>query len=387
VYLEGIEQFIVTPRDVVRLINTLSVTYPPVKGEVNPVDFIAIETIRVFCPAIYDLIRKNENMFITATDVNRRLFDNSPSAIEAYKKFHAEALSIVPESDRRQIKSILSYIFPKFAALQSAANRIEIPYVESGCRKHFRICSAEIFHRYFRLAISEGDISDEEFRFIFGLAKDGEAFGDRLVELANQKTPDGTTRARIFLRRFDDYIEKVPKSNISSIVQVLCNIGDELCRPEDDLPILFGIRNGFLIEDGIIKLLYTCDDENKLKIRYKILSKAISEGQAVSIIAELVERLEMQHREDHNQQPSPKEEPLICKDHTLTLKKMAIEKIRGFAQSNALLKIPEFVYVLNLWLNWDDEYRIKEWVKGITSSDRDLMIFIEKFLMRPTSRR
>lgn len=385
VYLMGIEPFIDTPRDIVRLINTLSVTYPPVKGEVNPVDFIAIEAIRVFCPVIYDLIRKNEKMFITATDVNQRLFDNLPSEFEAYKKFHAEALSMVPEEKRDQIKSILSYLFPKFAALQSTASRIDIPYVESGCRKLFRICSAEIFHRYFRLAISEGDISDTEFRFIFGLAEDCDTFGNRLVELANQKTPDGTTRVRIFLRRFDDYIEKIPKSNFSSIVQALCNIGDELCRPEDKLTIIFGIRNGFLIEDAIIKILYKYNDENKLKIRYEILLKAISEGQAVSIIAELVERLEMQHITDHDHQPRINEEPLLSKEHTLVLKNIAIEKIRRFAQSNTLLEIPEFVYVLTLWLNWDVEYNVKEWVSGIISSDQGLITFIEKFLNKGSS--
>lgn len=52
VYLRGIESFIDTPRDIVRLINTLSVTYPSIKGEVNAVDFIAIETLRVFCSTI-----------------------------------------------------------------------------------------------------------------------------------------------------------------------------------------------------------------------------------------------------------------------------------------------------------------------------------------------
>ena len=57
VYLDGIEHFITTPRDIIRLTNTLSVTYPAVKGEVNPVDFIAVETLRVFCPLAYDIIR------------------------------------------------------------------------------------------------------------------------------------------------------------------------------------------------------------------------------------------------------------------------------------------------------------------------------------------
>ena len=63
VYFDGIDHWINTPRDIVRLTNTLSVTYPAVKGEVNPVDFIAIEALRVFCPLVYDIIRKNPEAF------------------------------------------------------------------------------------------------------------------------------------------------------------------------------------------------------------------------------------------------------------------------------------------------------------------------------------
>ena len=56
---EGIDPLIQVPRDVVRFTNTLSVTYPAVCGEVNPVDFIALEAIRNFLPDLYDIIRKN----------------------------------------------------------------------------------------------------------------------------------------------------------------------------------------------------------------------------------------------------------------------------------------------------------------------------------------
>lgn len=50
VYSGGIDAFIQTPRDVVRLVNTISVTYPAIQGEVNIVDLFAIEAVRVFCP-------------------------------------------------------------------------------------------------------------------------------------------------------------------------------------------------------------------------------------------------------------------------------------------------------------------------------------------------
>src|SRR5262249_25633415 len=48
VFLTGIAPFLRTPRDVTRLLNALTVTYPVVRNEVNLVDFVAVETVRLF---------------------------------------------------------------------------------------------------------------------------------------------------------------------------------------------------------------------------------------------------------------------------------------------------------------------------------------------------
>ena len=57
VFHSGLDPLFQVPRDIVRFTNTLSVTYPAVRNEVNPVDFIALEALRVFLPNLYDVIR------------------------------------------------------------------------------------------------------------------------------------------------------------------------------------------------------------------------------------------------------------------------------------------------------------------------------------------
>ena len=63
VYTDSVQPFIVKPRDVVRLANALSVTYAAVIGEVNPIDLVAIETLRVLEPRVYSLVRDNPDQF------------------------------------------------------------------------------------------------------------------------------------------------------------------------------------------------------------------------------------------------------------------------------------------------------------------------------------
>lgn len=295
----------------------------------------------------------------------------------------------ISEDKIDQVKNILSNIFPKFSAIyySGSANYTNIPYPEPEDRKHFRVCNAEMFLRYFRFAIPEGDISDAEMRHILDLAKDHNAFGGRLVELANQKTPDGTTRARVFLKRFWDYIDKVPQGDIPSIVQTLVNASDELLKPEDEVSILTDVGNGFLIEQAISRLLYKYDDQDKLNKRYEILKQAISDGNALSIIVDLVGSLERQYNVEKDSQPVSREEPLVSKDHVLELKKIAIGKIWKSAESNVLLKTREFAYILKVLLEWNDKDRITEWVKNITIENEGLVIFIEKFLNKSRERK
>jgi len=62
-YVEGIADFFVTPRDVIRFCNAMAFNYPAVSNEVNAVDFIVIELLRVFSPKAYYFIRDNESIF------------------------------------------------------------------------------------------------------------------------------------------------------------------------------------------------------------------------------------------------------------------------------------------------------------------------------------
>ena len=48
---------IITPRDLVKICNTLSITWPAVEKEVDYADFIAIEVIRIFYPNLYSVIK------------------------------------------------------------------------------------------------------------------------------------------------------------------------------------------------------------------------------------------------------------------------------------------------------------------------------------------
>ena len=96
-------------------------------------------------------------------------------------------------------------------------------------RKQLRICSPEIFPLYFRLALPEGQISSNEIKSILSLAGNKELFEEKLIQLAQEIKPDGSTRVSEVLERLQDYTEKdIPKERVPSMLQALFNIGDKL---------------------------------------------------------------------------------------------------------------------------------------------------------------
>ena len=376
VYFQGIDYFITNPRDIVRLTNILTVTYPAVKGEVNPVDFIAIESLRAFRPKIYDIIHKNPKFFAGNAEAKGSLIPT----LDEIKEFHHSWLAEFEDEDKEPVKRLLLQLFPKLEAVWH--NTYSPGQDESIWRKQLRICSIEIFPNYFRLVLTEDQFSDAEIKAIFALAKDPKAFGENLVELAHQKRSDGTTQVRAFLERLEDYTEKeIPANCIPSIVKALFDIGDQLLPPEDEPQGMFDFGNDIRIERLISQLLHRIDEQ----ARFETLKEAMSNGTALSIIVREVATLGQEQGKYGADESIPEEEWLQSVEHLEELEEIALKRLRDAAQQNSLLQAPKLSEKLHYWQSWAGEEEVKQWVEKIIDNDEGLVNFLEKFLQKDFS--
>ncbi|GAB1544220.1 KAP family P-loop domain protein [Scytonema sp. NUACC21] len=381
VYFNGIEHFITTPRNIVRLINTLKVTYPVVKGEVNPVDFIAIETLKVFCPFVYNIIQKNLEVFTGHMSDFTLL---SYMSNDEQKNFHTDWINQVNEKDRKSVKIILKSIFPN---LQNAFGNqgvfIGSQELEKR-RKHLRICSEDIFPVYFRLAIPEGNISYAEMKVALTLANDSKKFADKLLELSNQIRFDGTTKVQIFLERLKDYAnEDIVLNFLPSILEVFFEIGDKLLKFEDERNAFFNMGNEFTIEYLINQFLERVEKPE----RSKILRDAMLKGHAITTIVWQVISLGEQHGKYEAIRHKPEEERLVNVQQLEELEKLALEKVREAAQQDSLLRVPKLRIVLSFWRDSGSKQEAREWVQKIIQKDENLIHLLENFLVIESSYR
>jgi predicted KAP-like P-loop ATPase len=366
VFMRGIEHFISTPRKINLLTNTLSVTYPAVQGEVNPVDFIGIETLRIFCPEAYNMIRTYPEKFTGREWV--------ASKMDQLRTFQDSWVAQIDEGSREAVRGLLSQLFPKLGEMWGDLGFD--PPNETTWRKQLRICSPDIFPIFFHLALPQGDISNAEIMVILSLADNPQEFSARLLELTGQTRPDGFTRLHAFLDRVMDYTGKeIAVESIPSIFLSLFDVGDQFIRPEDEGSGKLPIGNDQRVAQIILQLLRRLPWDS----RFEALQQAITQGRAIFTSVKIVRelgKLSDKHAGDARPQP----EALIRQGDQTGLEKLVLAKVRNAADDESLLQCPKLPEILALWQNLSGDAEPVTWVNKVVRDDHNLSIILEKFM-------
>jgi len=378
VFWDGIDFFINNVRDIKRLTNAIRITYPSVKGEVNPIDFIAIETIRIFCPEVYYVIKNNPDKFCGHTF---DFYDTSLASrdeLELLKQFHQNWISNLNYSEEKtkNVINLLKRLFPKFES--ALGNTRYSSDWESEWRKKCRICSKEIFPRFFLFSIPSDDLSKHEIENILNSANNMEIFVNYLKKLTTQIRSDGTTKLSVFLDRMEDYIPEISQDNISVIIEVFFKIGDELIIPEDENKGLLNFGNDLRITRIIWQLLQRYNDKNS---KFNVLKTAFENGQAISIMVKMIILLYELYQKTSNSE----EKRILDKEHLDVLQEITLEKIKNAAADNSLLYTPLFPLVLNNWKENGNTDELNNWINQIVNSDEKLPTFLANFLQKKHS--
>jgi hypothetical protein len=140
-YFSVFDEQLCTPRRAKLYGNALLFSLPILKGEVNPIDLMLIEGVRIFYPSLYETIR-NHKIFFTKTLKNYET--------ETAKKKIGDIINPaldVPHINKEKIINLLMKLFPN--------NHNEIfEYSRQ------RICSPDYFSKYFLYSVPNGEVAD-----------------------------------------------------------------------------------------------------------------------------------------------------------------------------------------------------------------------------------
>lgn len=370
VYHSGLNDFFRNVRDVKRFASGLEFSFALMHKEqsmeVNPIDFIAIEAIRLFTPDFYDFMRTRNDLF-TSTERDRGNSQTNPRAKEI-----KDEINKLPEAYRENMEKLLSRLFPQIEGVFRYGYSSHGSEWIATWNRYLRVCSPQFFDAYFTLVPGgdEAELSQFEVDSILAAVSNQAEFEKIIRELLAKG------KIRKVLDRIQNYTKdtaKLPDEAISNVVETLFNISDDL--PSD--------RNG-MFDLG--------SDLEGARIIYQLLSRNEDKTLSFTILKEAAEKSKGLYGpvynislEAHKLEKEKSDSMLVPPEKLDELKKIGLAKILERKESGTLNKNDNFVSILYRWKEWSETEDWKEYIKGITTSDEGLISFIKPFISESIS--
>jgi len=362
VFHSGFSHFFQSLRDVKRFINSLNFNFRLVKIEgvpdLNPVDFIAIEAIRVFEPDFYYSMRLKKSLF-TSTD------SSSYSRDEKDKKRKEEIEGLL-SSVNPAIRNMIFEIFPQIKGLyDNCLYGLESQRV---WERERRVCASTLFERYFILDVPEGEIAKFEADAVLNLTTNH----DGLVKELKRYVADG--RIANLLDLLEGYVERFDLKNAETITTALLDIADDL--PEDRAAFSY-IDSNMRLMRIIYHYLKRFKDSHESE---KVLKKAILNSTGLyGCVHNIGTELQGIEKESSGFR-------LITKESAQEFKNICVSKIAAFKDSPKLRRSTHLSYLLLAWSEWGGGEAASDFARTLLQKDEDLISLVKAFLHRSYSK-
>lgn len=354
VYFGGLQAFFKTPRNVKRFLSTLAVQFKLFQGstafEVNQIDLIALEALRLFEPEVFQAISNSEQILTTAQDQGSN---------RDRRKAEIESIAAMAEDvHQAQVRELLTHMFPHAAWAFGGSNYGSDWDSEWSVAQ--RICSPMFFKRYFRLAVPQRELSQSDFQILI------DAAGNRELFIAEFKKIEARRQIESALSRLDDYKQKIPLSYAAEFLPALLDIGDHLADGADAFlgPYTRIVR---------VALWYV-RQEKELAKRGELLLDAMHKSDGISVMVRVL------RGEDERQQKSSSDESLamFTPAQFVDAKELWIKKFLAKSDVDrvALARMDRSIAMLYAWREWKGDAVTREWVSELIKSDEGLLAFL-----------
>ncbi len=224
VLIGGILPFLSTLRDTRRLLSSIAIHTPLHQGEkafeVNVIDLVGLETLRVFEPAVHAAIASKKALMLQSSRF-------SGDDASARNKADIEAvLALASPAHNATVQDLVLELFP------TISGPLRNHYYDGGWRagwvKEKRVCTDRMFDRYFDLQVRAGDISESDFQSFIDASGDAELIARAVTALkADGLLPSLATR-------LDEGVEQLPVENTGVLLATLFELGRETLAKSND---------------------------------------------------------------------------------------------------------------------------------------------------------
>jgi hypothetical protein len=340
------EHYLRSPRDIVRISNALSIVWPSVEKEVYVPDLFAIELLRHFDRAAYDVIRSQKSYM-----VGRGFLGD-----DAQQHASHSLIQSIPESRRDDVVRLLSSMFP--AVSKHLSPRGSYYGGTSGILKGRRVGQPEGFDSYFRFAPPFDQIAVEKLRNISTHLQD-EAYLERaLRDAMDQRTPDGKSLAAPFLNAIPAILDKHDRAE-PALLTVLLRLGDEIVLLKDEEADFFLMTNRMRV-GSVLRILIGLVDASKL--HSALMTSLEQETLAIGVAAIAIGYLAGEHGLGPFRNTDSRGPPHLSRTQVEGIAEKFTTRLGDLARQDELPVTALVDTVLSVWAAFAPTDEIRAWV-------------------------
>ncbi len=323
-------RYLRSPRDVTRLTNAISVSWPGLKGEVYVPDFFAMELLRHFERPTYELIRQEQAALVGQ---NRSFAsNNADEACEAI-------VDSVSESRREAVKRVLIRIFPLAKFGKTAFGSRSSPPALSGRR----VGDPDGFDAFFRFTSTLSEITVADLRVIAEKLDDREFLRATIGKAMSTPNPEGGTMASRMLNELGSMIQDRDHIDAAPL-DVVLQLADQLIELKDEVQELGAVENISRTRRLLDIIIERLPEAERGKLIEEAVSNERSSVHMSAYIAAAVGR-------DHGLVGQVKrgEAPIVSEEWAKKIGEAVAARIETLAAVNQLSTRPTIGTVLRVW--------------------------------------
>lgn len=356
VWLDGLSSYFTNLRCVYRFLGSFGFHVSQMRigktFELNPLDLMILETLRLFEPSLYEALPASRAVLVGGGRWTSYLNDDEPK-----KKAESELtrlLALVPEEKRERLREILTELFPALFGRKNVDG-------ESLLRQ-LRVGHEDIFDRYFTMSLASDDVSQAD---LDALRTNITKPADFARVCASLKTRGQLEAA---FQRLDAYKQTLPRTAFPFLITTLADVGDSLPEKTDgDFFSFDALVHAFRL---IFFGLRVIEDEND---RFAFLRDGIDGSIGIRLAALIVAREERGNGNSDR-------DFLVNEEHWADLKPLAVERIRSAAKDGRLKTMSGLSGLLGCWQQWAGEQEAKDWVISQLQNSDDALWVLRTFL-------
>lgn len=364
-----------TPRDIIRILNSLKLYASPLKNQIDPADIVFLQMIRTVDPEFYSWLRRYTQRSLEVEHIS--IND------DADRKERTESAQNILKGREQRVRPSAIYLkefipgVDWYSLIRHGEDidwkRALQPNYDNGIAEK-RWFSPEHHRLYTAYSKPAGSFDDNDFSvFIDSLAREPEATAIQFSKFAKTQRAQGGTMADVLIERFRILLSSdTPPAEdaLIGLVNVLAQVGDTLPHGH-----YFGTRSqASKVAQQAVKLLPQVS-------RRSVLAKISREGQALGLLIDFFRDQTFKH--GNKADPSriiPINERELSPEEFSLFGQEIIWRIQ-FLKPEDLLARDDLINFLYAWSQGGKSDATRSWIAQQSVNDDGLIHVLERVIL------